>query len=114
MVNILDLYKTTLARTMAIQKHFIENGKKYFDGWITGPYNEQKYNEFAFLHSLPFVGDYMDYVLDKRKTEEYFKRYGMDYDDIHDPRKVPDFASTSRIYGDAIEFVSDNVKRLYR
>lgn len=114
MVDVLDLYRTTLRKTMLMQKHFLENGQKYFDGWITGPYNEQKYDEFAFLHSLPYVGDYMDYVLDKRKTEEYFNRYNMDYSDIHDPRKVPSFASTTRLYGDGIRFVSDNVKKLYR
>lgn len=114
MTNILELYRTSLSNLMRVQKHFVENGQRYFDGWITGPYTEQKYYEFSMLHSLPYVGDYMDYVLDKRQTEEYFDRYGMDYTNIHDPRKVPSFGSTTRLYGNAYNFVSKNLNRLYR
>lgn len=78
-----------------------------------GEYDEDKLGQFEFLHNLPLVGDYMDYLLDRRADEEYMERYGLSYDDIHDPRKLRQTASGSRFIGGTLNFVSDNVKRLY-
>lgn len=77
-------------------------------------YDWQKLKEFELLHNVPVVGDYMDYLLDLRAAEEYLDRYGMDPSDIHDPRKLPSVSSGSSFMRSGLNFVSDNVKRLYR
>lgn len=81
--------------------------------WLYGEWNEQKVKEFELLHRVDIVGDYMDYLLDLRSDQEYLNRYGMDWSDIHDPRKLHSTASGSRLAGSTLNFVSKNVHRLY-
>lgn len=88
-------------------------GEKKFSEWLYGDYNEEKLIQFELLHNLPVVGDYMDYLLDRRADEEYMHRYGLDYTDIHDPRKLRQTSSGARFIGSGLNFVSDNVKKLY-
>lgn len=90
-----------------------QNINQWFTNWLYGPYDEQKYNTAVFLHGVPFVGDYMDYLLDVRAGKEYLERHGMDYSDIHDFRKLLGSNSGSRLSRDVINFVSSNVDRLY-
>ena len=82
--------------------------------WLYGEYDEKKLSQFEFYHSLPLVGDYMDYLLDKRADQEYMQRYGIDYKDIHDPRKLRQTSSGSRLLGNSMRMVSRNVDSLYR
>lgn len=77
-------------------------------------YDEQKLKEFNLLHTIPVVSDYMDYLLDSRSAEEYLERYGMDYSDIHDPRKLPNSSSSTRLIGSTYRMISRNVEKLYR
>lgn len=56
----------------------------------------------------------MDYKLDLRSDEEYLRRYGMSYEDVHDPRKLRQVSSGSRLYGTALNYVSKNVDKLYK
>ena len=85
-----------------------------FAVWLYGEYDESKYQEFTLLYSLPHVRDYMDMLLDRRSTQEYLDRYGMDYSDIHDPRKLRSTGSTSRLYGSGYTMISRNLSRLYK
>lgn len=87
---------------------------KLFDSWLYGSYDKQKYDLFTALYAVPYLHDYMDWRLDVRAAEEYMYRYGMDYSDIHDPRKLQSTGSQSRVIGHAYNFVSKNVSRLYR
>lgn len=91
--------------------HFIE---PHFKDWLYGGYDETKLRHFNILHNIPVFGDYMDYLLDSRADKEYLSRYGMDYSDIHDPRKLRSTGSGSRLVGSSLNFVSKNVSRLYR
>lgn len=85
-----------------------------FDEWLYGDWNEQKYKDYKLLNFLPGVSQYMDYMLDVRADQEYFSRYGMDYKDIHDPRKLSQSASSSRLNGAVYNMVSRNINRLYK
>lgn len=85
------------------------------DSWLYGTWNKEKYETWNVLSHLPVVGDYMDTLLDSRNTEEYLDRYGLDYPDIHDPRKLPGGRSSVATVGmDALNFVSKNIDKLYR
>lgn len=81
----------------------------YEDNW-----SKEKYDEYLLYSAVPIVSDYMGYLLDARRTEEYLNRYGMDYQDIHDPSKLPSSRSAIAVNRAAINFVSRNISRLYR
>lgn len=81
----------------------------YADDW-----NQAKLEEFERRYAIPGFRQYLDYLLDRRADSEYLNRYGMDYSDIHDPRKLRETNSAAHLYGSVYNFVSDNVKRLYR
>lgn len=85
-----------------------------FSDWLYGDYNETKLRQFTLLHNIPFVSNYMDYLLDLRANNEYLERYGMDYTDVHDPRKLSSVRSGSQLVGSSLNFVSKNVDKLYR
>lgn len=91
-----------------------QKGDQAFTDWLYGEYDQQKLRQFEFLHNVPVLGDYMDYKLDVRADEEYLNRYDMDYGDVHDPRKLRQTNSGTRLYGASFNFVSKNVGRLYR
>lgn len=84
-----------------------------FSEWLYGEYDEEKLKHFEMLYSTP-LHYYMDYLLDRRADEEYLNRYGMDYPDIHDPRKLSQTGAFTELAHVGLNFVSDNVKRLYR
>lgn len=89
-------------------------GDKKFTEWLYGEYDEEKLTQFELLHNIPVLGDYMDYKLDLRADKEYMARYQLDYQDIHDPRKLKQVSSGSRMYGSAMNYVSKNVDKLYK
>lgn len=80
----------------------------YEDNW-----SKEKYDEYLTLNTVPIVSDYMDYLLDARRSDEYLRRYGMDYTDIHDPSKLPTSRSATTVNRSALNFVSKNISRLY-
>lgn len=81
--------------------------------WLYGPWSEEKYRTYKFLNIVPGVRDYMDYLLSVRSDEEYLRRYGMDYSDIHDPRKLSQTGSFQNLGRSSVSYVSSNIKRLY-
>lgn len=86
---------------------------KSFTEWLYGPVDQQKLSQLEFLYNTP-LKSYMDYKMDLRKDAEYLARYGLTLSDVHDFRKLHQFGSGSSVYGSALNFVSDNIKRLYR
>lgn len=84
-----------------------------FTEWLYGEYDEQKLAQFEILHNVPILGQYMDYKLDLRADQEYMQRYGLDYPDIHDPRKLRQSSSGAALYGSALRMVSKNIDKLY-
>lgn len=83
------------------------------ENWLYGSWDEQKYHVYMGLRNVPYFNDYMDYLLDSRADKEYLNRHGLDYTDIHDPRKLHATMSGGRAVGGALNFVSRNVVRLY-
>lgn len=79
-----------------------------------GNYDEKKYKEFNFWYSVPFIRPLMDYDIDKARSDSYMQRFGLNYSDILDPRKMLDHQSTSNLYGSGMNFVSSNWRKLYR
>lgn len=79
--------------------------------WLYGTdkWTETDYNRFLTLYSIPGMRQYIDYLYDSRAAKEYMARYGMDYSDIHDPRKLKSTASGVRM----ISWVSENIAKLY-
>lgn len=88
--------------------------KDQMKDWLYGEWTEQKVREFEVLHNIPVISNYMDYLLDYRADQEYLDRYGMDWTDVHDPRKLSSVSSGSSLVGASLQFVSKNVERLYR
>lgn len=85
-----------------------------FADWLYGDYDENKLRTFELLHNIPVIRNYMDYLLDRRADQEYLDRYGMDYSDVHDPRKLRQVSSGSQFIGASLNFVSSNVSKLYK
>lgn len=82
--------------------------------WLYGDWDETKYQQFLALHLVPVLSDYLDLMLDYRADQEYLNRYGLSYADIHDPRKLRTSGSFGRFVSSGMNFVSSNVKDLYR
>lgn len=96
---------------------FIGLGSRFeFDTsrWLYGDWNEEKLRKFQIAYAIPGVRDYMDYLLDRRADQEYLNRYGMDYTDIHDPRKLRTSGSYPRVVGSVYRMVSRNIDKLYK
>lgn len=81
---------------------------------LDGNWTKEDQERFERMYSIKGYKEYLDYLLDKEQRERIFNLYGIQYSDIRDPRNVKGAASTSRMYTAAYNFVSDNVKRLYR
>lgn len=86
---------------------------QYRDWLYDDNYTKDKFGKVAVLSNLPVIGDYTNYLLDMRKADEYLNRFGMDWSDIHDPRKLTAFGSTGGGIRRSLNFVSGNIKRLY-
>lgn len=94
-------------------KHDIAQLDKQFTEWLYGPVDQNKLTQLELLYKTP-LGPYMDYKLDLRKDSEYLARYGMTLSDVHDFRKLHQFDSGAAVLGGTLNFVSDNINRLYR
>lgn len=80
------------------------------ENWLLNSgWNESKQNAFDNLYSYSLFRSQFDRILDKRDRDYYLYRYGMDYSNVRDPRKL----TVTGNLGMALNFVSDNVKRLY-
>lgn len=79
-----------------------------------GKYSKEKLDRYNFYQNVPLYGQYINYKLDKIKDAQYLNRYGMDYSDILDPRKLYSSSSASQLYGSVLNYASRNISRLYR
>lgn len=101
---------TTAYDAMRIWNYFEDQ----FTKWLYGDWSEEKVKQFELLHNIPVISNYMDYKLDYRDDQLYLERYGMDWSDIHDPRKLHSVSSGSAFVGASLNFVSHNLHKLYR
>lgn len=82
----------------------------YVSDWLYNDWSQEKYDQFVALYQIPGVHQYFDYLLDQRADAEYMDRNQLDWSDIHDPRKLRQTNSLGSVYN----FVSSNIKRLYK
>lgn len=83
--------------------------EKAASDWLYGDWSESKYDLYKRVNQIPGVNQYFNYLLDKRADSEYMRHNQIDWSDIHDPRKLSQTSS----YGGLVNYVSNNVSRLY-
>lgn len=111
--EVIDYWKeeiTTLPKDIGI------GSSEPFNKWLyeAEKWDQDDYIKFYTLYSLPVVSSYIDYLYDKRSTEEYFARHGLSYKDVHDPRKLLHTSSARSTVSGVTNFVSHNLDKLYR
>lgn len=84
------------------------------DTFLYGEMSKEKYDAISFLYGLPGFHEFIDWRMDARATQEYMNRYGLQWSDVHDFRKLSSFGSQSRLVGSAYRMVSKNVEDLYK
>lgn len=82
----------------------------YEDNWTKG-----KYAIYLGSQGVPLVGTYFNWLLGMRQSQEYLDQNQLDWSDIHNPRKLPggNEGNSASLFRGGINFISDNVKRLY-
>lgn len=78
--------------------------------WLYSDWSKEKYDTFTALYQIYGVRQYFDFLLDQRKDQEYMAANQLDWSDVHDPRKLSQTSSLGSVYN----FVSSNIKRLYK
>lgn len=80
--------------------------KDFYDG----NWNKDNQRLFETMYSIKPFQLAMDWELDHRNEDYYMSHYNVDYSDVWDPRKMPGVGSTVA----GLNYVSDNIRRLYR
>lgn len=86
-------------------------------GFLDGEWTYEKQDAFNNLYNLNFAGwspfrNQFDAILDKRDNAQYMDRYGINWSDVKDPRKLSQSHNAPVVH--SLNFVSSNIKRLYR
>lgn len=105
-----------------LYRHGVDDAKKYFykvfpvlePGYWTRDYDESKYNAYTFFSQIPPFKYQIAYDIGRTQNEEYLNRYGLGYEDIHYPQKMPGSGAMSSSVAGTLNFVSSNLTRLYR
>lgn len=85
-----------------------------FDDFLYDIKSKEQYDAISFLYAMPFFHQIIDWRMDTRATQEYMNRYGLDWSDLHDFRKLKNFGSQSSLVGSAYQMISKNIEDLYR
>lgn len=85
--------------------------------FLNSEWSYEKQKAFNDLYNFSVFGwspfrDQFDSILDSRNDQLYLDRYGLDWSDVKDPRKLSQSKRSASV--NAINFVSSNIKRLYR
>lgn len=92
----------------------VVTGNNELARWVyTAEWNDENLLKFEVLYSVQPTRGYLDYLLDRREDAEYLARYGITPGNIRDPRKLRQTSSGSNMIRYGLNFVSDNIKRLY-
>lgn len=91
-----------------LDKGPIKHLPRWHDSWY-GNYNEEKWDDYNFFMSIPFLRTRVTANLNRERNDAYLDVYGMTYDDIVNPDHLQD-----QSYGDVVNFVSGNLRKLYR
>lgn len=80
------------------------------ESWLNGPWSENDQNAFNLLYDFSLFRGKFDQILDKKVNAAYLSANQMTYSDVYDPRKL----KSNSVGGQTINFLSSNIKRLYR
>lgn len=85
--------------------------------WLNSEWSHGKQQAFNDLYNFNILGHApfrtkFDTILDSRDDQLYLDRYDLDWPDVRDPRNLKQ--SRHSLSLSQLNFVSDNVKRLYR
>lgn len=90
------------------------------EGYWYGDYDKEKYKKYKFWHdglgswlTLGYSTKLIDNDIDTQRRKLYMDVHALDYEDIHDPRNMPDGRNSSPIVA-GLNFVSSNIRRLYK
>lgn len=84
----------------------------YPEEWLNGEWSKDKQDVFDTLYQFDIFRNRFDHTLDARNRSSYLYWNQLDYKNVRDPRKLP--GSSSIVTASQLNFVSSNVKRLYR
>lgn len=82
--------------------------------WLLSPKDKAGTDFVQLLYATPLGKTYIDWLYSKRDTETYLERYGLEYTDIYDFRKLPSTGPAAVLYGKSLNYVSRNIGRMYR
>lgn len=92
----------------------------FAEGYWYGDYDKEKYKKYKFWHdglgnylTLGVSSKLIDNDIDTQRRKKYLDVHHLDYEDIVDPRNMPDGNTDSPMVA-ALNFVSSNYRRLYR
>lgn len=92
-----------------------ENGwAEWLYGAEEGNWTQADQERFDRLYALEPFKTYFDYLLDARIREKIFALTGTRYSDVTDPRNVYGAGDSGRLISTGVNFVSDNVRFLYK
>lgn len=87
-------------------------------GYWYGNYDEEKYRKYRFWHNglgntltFGYSGKHIDSSISYGESLAYMKNHDISYDDIVNPNNLPQYESN---YSMGLNFVSDNIRKLYR
>lgn len=86
----------------------------FFDTWLDGAWDEAKENTWMILRSLPVVGNFVKISEARTDQREYKDRYNITPGENYHPWRLPSADKQSGAVSGVVNFVSDNIKRLYK
>ena len=104
-VNVMDLYK---------MEGSLRTDNSYAK-WLTdGHWDQDKYTMYLFLKQLPIIGQYTNFLTDFYDDTQYMKNNQLTWDDVRRPWALKSSNSGAAFIRSGVNFVSENVKRLYK
>lgn len=87
-----------------------------YGNYVTnGKWDESKYKQYMVARAgLPLYFAYADYEIGKQANSWYFDRYGKSWGDVIQPWNLPGYSRQESAVRHTYNYVSDNIKRLYK
>lgn len=78
-----------------------------------GEWSKQDQDFYDFISSAPGLNHFTKLYENEKTREWYMSRYGIDYSQVHQPWNLPGGSEVGSFHS-SLNYVSDNIKRLYR
>lgn len=96
-----------------------ENAKSdggFFDTWLYGSWDDAKENTWLILRNTPIISDFVKFSEARIDQREYKKNHGIVPGYNYHPWRLPSVDKQGALISSgfrSINFISDNIKRLY-